>query len=82
MLIEGKTIFVEGYDSAVLGFTDDGRVVYSKIKMIEATGLSFIEAVEHCDVNIWSAHIGGLAPIYVNDFDSDMELIKTVRDAE
>jgi hypothetical protein len=77
-----KTIFVEGYDSAILGFTDDGRVVYSKIRMIESTGLSFTEAVEHCDVNIWSAHIGGLAPIYVNDFDSDMEIIKKYTNAE
>ena len=76
MLIENETIFLDGYDDAILGFTDEGRVVYSKIKMIESTGLSFIEAVEHCDVNIWTAHIGGLAPIYVNDFDTDLELIE------
>lgn len=82
MLVMNKTIFVEGYDSAVLGFTDDGRVVYSKIKMIEATGLSFIEAVEHCDVNIWSAHIGEFGPIYLNDFDSDLEIIKEYSNAE
>jgi hypothetical protein len=76
MLIENKTILVDGFDSAIIGYTDDGRIVYSKIKMIEATGLSFIEAVEHLDFNIWNAYIGEFMPIYLNDFDADLELIE------
>lgn len=76
MLIENKTFFVDGFNSAIIGYTDEGRIVYSKIKMIEATGLSFIDAVEHLDMNIWSAYIGEFQPIYVNDFDTDLELIE------
>ena len=76
MLIENKTILVDGFDSAIIGYTDDGRIVYSKIKMIEATGFSFIDAVEHLEMNIWNAYIGEFMPIYVNDFDADLELIE------
>ena len=76
MLIENKTIFVDGFESAIIGYTDDGRIVYSKIKMIEATGLSFINAVEYLDFNIWNAYIGEFKPIYVNDFDTDLELME------
>lgn len=76
MLIENKTILVDGFDSAIIGYTDEGRIVYSKIKMIEATGLSFIDAVEHLEMNIWNAYIGEFMPIYVNDFDADLELIE------
>lgn len=77
MIEQGKTLFADGYHSAIIGTTDDGRVVYSKVEMIEKLvsedDMTIEEAIEWCEFNVWNAYVGEHTPIYVNDFDADFE---------
>ena len=80
MLIYSKTLFANGFSNAIVGYTDDGKIVYSKAKMVEVLiseeDMSLIDAIEHCEFNIWNSYVGEFTPIYVNDFDTDFELIE------
>ena len=80
MLIDNKTLFADGFANAIIGYTDDGKIVYSKSKMVESLiyeeDISVMDAIEHCEFNVWSAYVGEFTPIYVNDFDTDFELIE------
>ena len=75
MIEENKTLFADGFNSAILGTTDQGVVVYSKVLMVEKLvvidEMSVEEAIEYLECNTWSAHVGEYTPIYINDFDSD-----------
>ena len=79
MLIDNKTLFADGFADAIIGYSDDGKIVYSKSKMVEVLiseeDMSLIDAIEHCDFNIWNSYVGEFTPIYVNDFESDFDLI-------
>lgn len=76
MPIDDNSIFVDGFDYAIIGSTDDNRIVYSKVMMVgelvSTEGMSVEDAIEHCEYNIWFAYIGEKTPIYINDFDSDI----------
>ena len=80
MIEKGKTLFADGFNSAIIGKTDDGRIVYSKVLMVEALvvddDMSVQDAIEYLEYNTWSAYVGEYTPIYVNDFDLDREEIK------
>ena len=75
MIIEGKTLFADGFNYAVMGTTDDGRVVYSKVRMVEElvseSEMSVEDALEYLEYNTWNAYVGEFTPLYINDFDSD-----------
>lgn len=75
MIIENKTLFADNFNSAIIGTTDDGRIVYSKVLMVEhlvlTDGMSVEEAIEFLEYNTWCAHFGQYTPIYMNDFDAD-----------
>ena len=75
MIIEGKTLLATGFDDAIIGTTDDGRVVYSKVLMVEElvieSDMSVEDALEYLEFNTWCAHVGEFTPLYVNDFDYD-----------
>lgn len=77
MILEGHTLFADGYNDAILGSTDDGRIVYSKTLMLEQLVMTEIsdctEAVEFLEYNVWCAYVGEFTPIYVNDLDDDLE---------
>ena len=79
MLIDNKTLFADGFANAIIGYTDDGKIVYSKSKMVEVLiseeDMSLIDAIEHCEFNIWNSYVGEFTPIYVNDFESDFDII-------
>ena len=63
-------IFVDGYDSAILGMdTEYKRVIYSKEKMIDilvAEGMSDVDAVEWLEYNVWDAYVGEHTPIFLH----------------
>jgi len=69
--------FADGYHCAVIGTTDDGRVVYSKVAMIEKLvsedDMTIEEAMKWCELNFWNKYIGEYTPIYINDFDADFD---------
>ena len=85
MIEEGKTLFVDAFILSILGTTDDGRVLYSKTRMIEELmiikNLSYEDAMIDLECNVWNAYVGDFTPIYVNDFDSDFDEIKQYIDA-
>jgi hypothetical protein len=60
------------YDYAILGITDDGKLVYSKDEMIRIlrneSKLSWEDASEFLEFNCFSAYVGEMTPIYVNQF--------------
>lgn len=80
MVEENKTLFADGFDEAMLGITDDSRIVYSKVQMLEILvsrdEMSVEEAIEFLEYNTWNTYVGDYTPIYVNDFDSDAEEIE------
>jgi len=80
MIKENKTLFADGFDEAMLGITDDSRIVYSKVQMLEILvsrdEMSVEEAIEFLEYNTWNTYVGDYTPIYVNDFDSDAEEIE------
>lgn len=77
MIEEGKTMFANGFEEAICGTTDDGRVIYSKVGMVEILvardDMSVEDAMVYCEFNVWTAHVGDHTPIYINDFDSDFD---------
>lgn len=77
MIIENKTMFADGFNDAIIGTTDDGRVVYSKTLMLEnlvlTQDMDATEALEYLEYNTWSAYVGEFTPLYINDLDDDLE---------
>lgn len=77
MIEEGKTLFADGFNDAIMGSTDDGRVVYSKTLMLEhlvlTEDMETIDALEHLQFNVWGSYVGEFTPLYVNDLDDDLE---------
>jgi len=68
------TLFADGFNDAIVGLSREWenvpRVVYSKHKMvliIMKEGLSYEEAVEHLEYNVWGAYVGEGTPIYSED---------------
>lgn len=72
--LDGATYFTgDNYDTAILGYTDDGRIVYSYEKMIEwlieKDDLSYTDAQEWIDYNTIRTvpYMGEKYPIIVYD---------------
>ena len=84
MIIQDHTLFVDGFNDAIIGTTDFGCVVYSKKIMVEKlifTGATYVDAIQHCEYNIWNSYVGECSPIFVNDFDSDLNEIEEIFNA-
>lgn len=67
-----ETIFVDGFDMAIMGITevDDGyKVCYDIGRILELLVLEHDmdeqEAIEYYDFNIGGAYVGPLTPIFV-----------------
>ena len=63
----------DGYDSAIMGITDNGQLVYSKEIMVKLTieadkKMSEEDAWEFLDFNTFNAYVGEQTPIYVNTY--------------
>ena len=76
--MKAQTLFADGFDNAILGlaheWVDVPRVVYSKSKMIDCLtkeGMSFEDAVEYLEFNVWGAYIGKGTPIYSDDLNGN-----------
>lgn len=74
---EGVILF-DGYETAFLGVSTDGRAVYSYQKMIahlmKFDGMDYDEAVEHIEFNsIGSLGFEGCPIVFNEAFDCDVE---------
>lgn len=57
-----------GFDKAILGITDNGKIVYSieKIKSILIKdGMNIDDVDEYIEFNIFGAYLGEFTPIYI-----------------
>ena len=86
MIDTNKTLFADGFHEAIIGTSDDGRVIYSKVTMVEVLvdrdEMSVMDAIEYCEFNVWCAYVGTHTPIYVNDFDFDFNEINECINAQ
>ncbi len=62
----------DGFDKAVIGIElDTMRLIYSKLKCIEVimltSDLTYDEAVEFLDFNVFGSYVGELTPIWCDD---------------
>lgn len=61
------------YDSAILGITDEGRLVYSKETMCklleEVNEMDYNKAWEFLEYNCFNAYVGEMTPIYINQYN-------------
>ena len=57
------------FDQAIVGVSNEDRVVYDMDKMIElsckANNWEIDEAIEYLEFNTWGAYAGKLTPIYI-----------------
>ena len=63
-----EALFADGHDHAIMGYSSDGRVVYSADQIIGGLmnqGMTNEEAVEYFHFNIEGAYVGEFTPIYM-----------------
>ena len=57
------------FDKAIVGVTNEDRVVYDMDQMIELScqenDWEVHEAIEYLEFNTWGAHVGELTPVYI-----------------
>lgn len=62
----------DGYDTAIVGITDNGQLVYSKEKMVEllmeVSDMNEDEAWDYMYFNCFGAYVGEMTPIFINEF--------------
>lgn len=68
----------DGFDDAIIGQCDStGRLIYSKDKIIETLcrrdGMDPFEAAEFYTFNILMAYVGEGTPIYMGEYNEDIE---------
>jgi|TARA_R100000482_G_C5086165_1_gene128515 hypothetical protein len=63
-----SALFADGFDDAILGFTDAGVVVYDEGRCLEIlmlNGLEYDEAYEFYTFNVAGAYVGPKTPIFI-----------------
>lgn len=63
-----EALFADGHDHAIMGYSSDGRVVYSADQIIGGLmneGMTNEEAIEYFHFNIEGAYVGEFTPIYM-----------------
>jgi hypothetical protein len=62
-----EALFADGHDHAIMGYSSDGRVIYSVDLIVEGLmqDMSHEEAVEYFGFNIECAYVGEYTPIYM-----------------
>ena len=64
-----EALFADGFDEAIMGYSSDGKVIYSADQIIgtlmNRDGMTDEEAVEYFNFNIECAFIGEFTPVYM-----------------
>lgn len=66
-----KAMFADGFDESIMGYSSDGKVIYSAGQIIgtlmNRDGMTEEEAVEYFNFNIDGAYVGEYTPIYMHE---------------
>ncbi len=67
-LYNQEAVMWDNLDEAVIGITDDGKVVYDIDKMVDifSKDMSTDDAIEWIDYNILGAHVGDYTPVHIH----------------
>ena len=70
------TLKADGYDGAIIGIEPNTqRIVYDRDMMIailvQEDGMSYEDALEHLEYNVWGAFVGEHTPIYIQVATTD-----------
>ena len=64
-----EALFADGHDHAIMGYSTDGRVIYSVSMIVEGlieySEMTYEDAVEFFDFNIAGAYVGEYTPIFM-----------------
>lgn len=75
MTTNKQTLFADGFDDAIIGYSYDKkvcmyRIVYDKERMIETLmirdDMSLDVSSEYLEFNTWDAYVGDGSPLYVD----------------
>jgi hypothetical protein len=68
-----EMLFADGYDDALIGYTDSGVAVYSIediiMIMINEEEMTHEDALDHFYYNVAGSYVGEYTPIYVHDLE-------------
>jgi hypothetical protein len=60
------------YDNAIVGITDEGRLVYGKelmvFELVDGDEMDFTEAFEFLEYNCFYAYVGEMTPLFINQY--------------
>jgi len=65
--VDPEAIVWDGFDDAIIGNDNNGRVVYDIDKMVEilSKDMSEEEAIEYLEFNVLYTYVGELTPVHV-----------------
>ncbi len=71
-LYSKDAVMWDDLDEAVIGITDDGKVVYDIDKMVDifSKDMSTEDAIEWIDFNILGAYVGEHTPIHIHKINA------------
>jgi len=60
------------YDNAIIGITDEGRLVYGKelmvFELVDGDEMDYTEAFEFLEYNCFYAYVGEMTPLFINQY--------------
>jgi hypothetical protein len=60
------------YDNAIVGITDEGRLVYGKelmvFELVDGDEMDYTEAFEFLEYNCFYAYVGEMTPLFINQY--------------
>jgi|SaaInl5LU_22_DNA_1037371.scaffolds.fasta_scaffold00200_25 hypothetical protein len=80
-LEDDELMFADGFDSCIIGILkidDFSHVVYDKYEMVNVVrnqdpDMSYEDALEFCEYNVWGSYVGPNTPIYMYTFEGSAE---------
>ena len=67
-----EMLFADGYDNALIGYTDAGVAVYSIediiMIMVNEEEMTEEDALDHFYYNVAGSYVGEYTPIYIHEF--------------
>jgi len=67
-----EMLFADGYDNALIGYTDGGVAVYSIediiMIMVNEEEMTEEDALDHFYYNVAGSYVGEYTPIYIHEF--------------